>query len=443
MKKQCVIILMILSFSSAWAQENFLQSGPMVGYSTMKEVLLWVQTNESANVYFEYWNIKSPEIKYKTDEVSTSKENAFVARAIADQLEPSNQYEYALFINQLEVKRPYNLKFESQALWLWRTDAPDFSFATGSGTYINEKKYDRPGKPYGGDYQIFEDIYAKAPNFMLWLGDNVYLREADWHSKTGILHRYTHTRSNPEMQSLLGSMHHYAIWDDHDYGPNDSDRSYHLKRETEKTFKLFFANPNYIFDEGTTGFFQWADCDFFLLDNRYWRTPNKRSDLEIRQFLGDKQIEWLLDALVNSFATFKFVVIGGQFLNPLEQHERFANYAPEERSRIINAIKKLKINGVVFITGDVHHTELSKLEIEDGYPLYDITISPLTSGAYGVGAEENPLQVKGTLTKKRSYAHIKIQGSKEERALEINVYDSNGEKQWTKEIKAKDLTFPN
>lgn len=52
MKKQCLIILMILTFSSAWAQENFLQSGPMVGYSTMKEVLLWVQTNKPANVHF-------------------------------------------------------------------------------------------------------------------------------------------------------------------------------------------------------------------------------------------------------------------------------------------------------------------------------------------------------------------------------------------------------
>ncbi len=340
-----------------------------------------------------------------------------MARAIADQLEPGNQYVYMLYINDTKVERPYKLKFESQALWLWRTDAPDFSFATGSGTYINEARYDRPGKPYGGDYQIFEDIYKKAPNFMLWLGDNVYLREADWNSKTGILHRYTHTRSASELQAMFGSMHHYAIWDDHDFGPNDSDRSFHLKRETLKTFKLFFANPNYIFDEGTTGFFQWADCDFFLLDNRYWRTPNKRDDIETPQFLGNEQIEWLIDRLVNSFAPFKFVVIGGQFLNPLEEHERFANYAPEERLRIINAIKKLKINGVVFITGDVHHTELSKLDIENGYPLYDITVSPLTSGVYGVGAEKNPLQVEGTLIKKRSYAQIKVHGSKEKRAL--------------------------
>ncbi len=441
MKKTFLIICTILTFSNIWGQKTLLQSGPMVGYSTMKEVLLWVQTNESANIHFEYWNIQSPEKIFKTDQISTSKENAFVARLLADQLEPNNQYEYALFINNIEIKRPYKLKFESQALWLWRSDPPDFSFATGSCAYINEEKYDRPGKPYGGDYQIFEDIYKKTPNFMLWLGDNVYLREADWHSKKGILHRYTHTRSLAEMQAMLGSMHHYAIWDDHDYGPNDSDRSYHLKRETEKTFKLFFANPNYIFNEGITGFFQWADCEFFLLDNRFWRTPNNRSDIETHDMLGEEQIEWLIDALSFSKASFKFIVVGGQFLNPLERNEKFANNAPEERLRIIDAIQKLKINGIVFITGDVHHTELSKLNIENGYPLYDLTISPLTAGVYGVNAEDNPLQVNGTLVKKRSYAHIKVQGSKAERALEINVYDSNGDKQWTRIIKAKDLKF--
>ncbi|GIW22755.1 MAG: hypothetical protein KatS3mg068_1762 [Candidatus Sericytochromatia bacterium] len=30
---------------------------------------------------------------------------------------------------------------------------------------------------------------------MIWLGDNAYLREADWYSWRGIGKRYTHTRS--------------------------------------------------------------------------------------------------------------------------------------------------------------------------------------------------------------------------------------------------------
>lgn len=436
-----LIIAFLFCSTMLFAQSELLQSGPMVGYSTMKEVLLWAQTNQSAKVHFVYWDIESPKARMRTGQVITQKENAFVARLIADKLEPGKQYNYELYINNKKVDRPYKLRFESQPLWLWRTDAPDFSFATGSCAYISEEKYDRPGKPYGGDYQIFEDIYKKQPQFFLWLGDNVYLREADWNSITGINYRYTHTRSNPEMQAMLGSMHHYAIWDDHDYGPNDSDRSYHLKKETLKTFKNFFANPNYIFDEGITGYFQWADCDFFLLDNRYWRTPNNRTDIEDHDVIGEEQIQWLLDAMANSYAPFKFVVMGGQFINPMKRYEKHANVAPKERYKIMAAIEKLKIEGVVFITGDVHHTELSKLDIDGAYPLYDLTVSPLTSGVAGYEAEKNPTQVEGSLIKERSYAKIDVKGSRKDRSLNIKVYNSSGEERWSYVINENELKF--
>jgi len=42
-------------------------------------------------------------------------------------------------------------------------------------------------------------------------------------------------------------------------------------------FKLFLANPSYgIADirEAIT-YFNYADCNFFLLDNHYYRDPNK------------------------------------------------------------------------------------------------------------------------------------------------------------------------
>ena len=434
-------LFLLIGDTPLHAQNEMLQSGPMVGYSTMKEVSLWVQTTQPALVHFVYWNINTPKEQMTTEPITTKKANAFVANVIADKLEPSQQYAYELFINEEKVARPYPLEFESQPIWLWRGDAPDFSFVTGSCNYVNETKYDRPGKPYGSNHQIFGHMAKQEANFMVWLGDNFYLREADFNSPSGIFHRYTHTRSLSELQPVLGNMHHYATWDDHDFGPNNSDRSYPLKKTTEKAFKLFFPRNNYIFDEGITSHFQWADCDFFMMDNRYWRTPNKRTDIENPEILGERQIEWLLDALVNSYAPFKFVVVGGQFVNPLEKGESHANCAPKEREFLIEKIKELKINGVIFLTGDVHHTELSKLDLEGGYPLYDLTISPMTAGAHGKGAEENPTQVKGTLAKENSFGHLNVSGTREERTLSITTYNSAGKQLWEKEIKAKDLKF--
>ena len=60
----------------------------------------------------------------------------------------------------------------------------------GLCVYVNEAPYDRAGPEYGGDYGIFASIDAQRPDFMLWMGDNVYLRPADWNTRTGIYHRY-------------------------------------------------------------------------------------------------------------------------------------------------------------------------------------------------------------------------------------------------------------
>ena len=215
-------------FISLHAQD-LINSGPMVGYSTMQEVLLWVQTSENAKVHFEYYEIDNPSIRFKTDEKITEKKTGFVAKVIADQVMPGKKYNYEIFINDIKVFRDYEMEFQTQQLWKWRTDPPDFKFVIGSCSYVNEPKFDRPGEPYGSNFEIFNSINKKNPDFMLWLGDNTYLRESDWNSRTGFIKRYSHTRALSELQPLLASTHHYATWDDHDYGPNNSDGSFWLK----------------------------------------------------------------------------------------------------------------------------------------------------------------------------------------------------------------------
>ncbi|MDW8465959.1 MAG: alkaline phosphatase D family protein [Chloroherpetonaceae bacterium] len=305
----------------------------------------------------------------------------------------------------------------------------------GSCAYINEPEFDRPGKPYGEGYEIFKSIYDKRPDIMLWLGDNIYLREGDWNTRTGIYHRYTHTRSLPELQPLLASTHHYAICDDHDYGPNDCDGSFWNKEMTLEAFKLFWGNPSYGIGtmRGAITQFQWGDAEFFLLDDRYYRTPQGRKTIE-GTILGKEQFDWLINALTASQATFKFIVIGGQVLNPLPVYETYANY-PQEHQRLIETITKEGISGVMFLTGDRHFTELSKLERAGTYPLYELTCSPLTSGVFaGAASEANPLRVPGTLVQERNFALLKFSGTRGDRVLTISVHDKTGKELWTRSI---------
>ena len=428
-------------FISLHAQD-LINSGPMVGYSTMQEVLLWVQTSENAKVHFEYYEIDNPSVRFKTDEKITEKKTGFVAKLIADQVMPGKKYNYEIFINDIKVFRDYEMEFQTQQLWKWRTDPPDFKFVIGSCSYVNEPKFDRRGEPYGSNFEIFNSINKKNPDFMLWLGDNTYLRESDWNSRTGFIKRYSHTRALRELQPLLASTHHYATWDDHDYGPNNSDGSFWLKETASEIFKLFWTNPNYDVTGkgGITGLFQWSDVDFFLMDNRYHRTSNNNFT-EDRQILGKDQIDWLINALTFSQATFKFIAIGGQVISSGAVYENYANY-PEERKYLLDKIREAKIEGVIFLDGDRHHTVLSKMqENEDVYPLYDLTCSSLTAGVNDDDESYNIYSLKETLVGENNFGMLNITGPANNRVLIIKIFDKDGQELWNKSISANDLKY--
>ena len=437
--KSAVLFSLLCFLTNA---QDLIKSGPMVGYSTMREVLLWVQTNREAEVYFEYYEKNNPKIRFKTERLKTVKKNGFVGKLIADQVIPGKEYNYDVFINGKKIKRDYAMEFQSQKLWKWRTDPPNINFAIGSCNYVNEKEFDRPGKPYGSNFEIFNSIHDKNPDFMLWLGDNTYLRESDWNSRTGFVHRYTHTRSLPELQPLLASTHHYAIWDDHDFGPNNSDSSYWLKEIASEIFQLFWGNPNYDVtgNGGITGFFQWGDLDFFLLDNRYHRTSNKNFT-GTRQILGSDQIDWLINALSFSDAPFKFIVVGGQVLSTESLYENHAVFS-EERRYLLNKIREAKIEGVIFLDGDRHHTVLSKMqESKYVYPIYDLTCSSLTAGAYKNDETFNAYKLEETLVGENNFGILSVVGSKNDRELIVKIFNKDGEELWRKSIKSNDLKY--
>ncbi|MEI2721716.1 MAG: alkaline phosphatase D family protein [Gemmatimonadales bacterium] len=417
-----------------------LQSGPMVGASQMREVALWVQTTRPALVQFAYWDSLVPARKYTTEAVRTAPATAHVAKVLADSVRPGHVYGYELRINGVAVPRPYPLRFATPALWQYRTDPPTVRIAVASCFYVNEAEFDRPGTPYGADYDILGAVTRSRPDLMLWMGDNAYLREGDFDSRTGVFHRYTHSRSLPELQPLLAATSHYATWDDHDFGPNDSDRSYGGRFLTRAAFELFWANPPLGADGGggVTSTFGWSDVDVFQMDNRWYRDGQGRLTGD-RNYLGRNQIEWLLNALKASRATFKLVVIGGQTVNNSVTFENYATYGAE-RTFLLDRLQQEKIPGVIFLSGDKHWTELSRMERGGSYPLYDLTVSPLTAGpSTGWKSEQNAFRVEGTLVSDRNFGLLEVTGPLKERVLTITIQDRTGAVRWKRAIPASEL----
>ena len=429
--KRIIISLFLLAPLFVSAQ---IKSGPMLGYSEMKEVLVWVQTEKPANVSINYWE-KGDKTIHKTDPVATEKATAYIARIIADEVTMGKKYEYEVLVNGKKVAIDYPLEFQTQELWQYRKDPPAFSFLFGTCNYVNEEGTDRPGRPYGGADEVYASMYAKKADFMLWGGDNFYYREPDY-TRTGMIHRNDHARAVKSIQPLLGSVHQYAIWDDHDYGPNDADRSFPMKYTSLEMFKMYWGNPNFAFpNEGITGKFQWADVEFFLMDDRWNKAPNELNDPN-KDYWGAKQMTWLLDQLSTSRASFKIIVNGGQVISPAKVFENMANYEAE-RTYLLKELKNRKISGVLFFTGDRHISDLNKLEREGTYPLYDLTVSPMTAGkADAVKLDYNETLVPGTLVQERAFSKIEVTGPLKDRTLTINLFNVKGEVLWTKELKS-------
>lgn len=418
---------------------EIVQAGPMLGYSGSREVALWVQTVRPAAVQVRYWPETKPGFALLTPRRQSLAEDANAVTLRVGELDPGTVYRYEVVVNGSPIDRAYPLRFRTEPHWQWRTDPPDFSVAIGSCAYVNEPDYDRPGEPYGGDFQIFGNILRERPQLMIWMGDNVYTREGDWLSREALARRYGQTRRLPELQALLGNVHHYATWDDHDYGPDNSDRSFPLKGAALEVFRLFWANPTYGLPDlpGVFSRFHWGDAEFFLLDDRTYRTPSDAPDDDAKTMWGTRQLEWLIDGLTASRARFKVVVNGSQMLNPFGNHETMAGFS-HDRSQLLEALQQRNIGGVLFVTGDRHFSELARLERPGTYPLFEFTSSPLTAGVAQPAEKErdNPLRLPGTLVTRRSFGILSFAGKGADRALVLRALDSDGRQVWEHRISA-------
>lgn len=428
----------LLLLLGAQAQAAELVSGPMAGPSGHRTATLWVQANAAAQARIEYWPMGHT-ARQRSAPVALAAPAQFSGHVRLAGLQPGTRYAYRLLLDGKPASDVF--QFSTQSLWQWRTDAPDFTLLAGSCNYGNEPEVDRPGKPYGERHEIFDLMAAQQPDLTLWLGDNTYFREVDYSSAEGLAARWAYERRQPHAQKLLRTGNHAAIWDDHDYGPNDANASYPLKGAALALQQRYWANPSYGLPEAPGAFttFSFNDIDVFLLDNRWYRDADTLPDPQRRMF-GAEQMRWLKNALLNSTARFKLIAGGSQMLFKNRRNDSWADF-PAEHADFLAFLAQTKLPGVMVLSGDVHRAELQKMERPGLYPLYELTCSALTSGVYVDEAlRERPQLVPGTLVMgERNFCKLRVEGSRAERRLQVQVLNADGAVKWTHLISAAEL----
>jgi alkaline phosphatase D len=110
----------------------------------------------------------------------------------------------------------------------------------------------------------------------------------------------------------------------------------------------------------------------------------------------------------------------------------------------LQGIQTQKISGALFLSGDIHQSELIRMTPKDFYPLYDFTGSSLTAGLNSSDKElKNPALVPGTLVNDaHSFGMLRFEGPRTDRRVTLECYDKDGKKRWEHRIAAKELRPP-
>jgi alkaline phosphatase D len=239
------------------------------------------------------------------------------------------------------------------------------------------------------------------PNAFIFLGDNIY---GDTKNMDTLEAKYQRWQAQTDFKKLDSTTKIYATWDDHDYGWNDDGKYYEFKNQSKELFLKYFKEPAESERRKHEGIYKTEyikagdkTIQLLLLDVRTFRNNLLLYDTSVKlpresyfyrpdyvphtstdsTLLGAEQWKWLEGELAKP-ADIRFICGGSQFGIEYNGYEAWANF-PHEQKKMLELIKKTKANGVMFLTGDVHYAEISRLKEDGLYPIYDITSSGITS----------------------------------------------------------------
>ena len=415
----------------------------MHGYADVTSALVWIQADAPGPIRVS-WRPEGTERERVLDlEAIAANELAVVARLSG--LAPGASARYRIE-GDGDVREG---SVRAQPVWRDAKAAPEITIALGSCYFLGDPNPLFGNPRYGGGFEIFDAIAAKKPDLMIWLGDNLYFQRPDFLDPEAMSRRYRLHRGYEPLSRLLTTTSHIATWDDHDYGWNNADASYPMKGEALRLFKLYWANPAYGLPEtpGVFGFAQHGDVDVILTDGRYHRSHDRMPNSPAKSMYGAAQLDWIRNLLLNLRGAVKLFVSGSQVWNAASRFDGLYQF-PAEQAALAEFLLAQRIEGLLFVSGDRHFTELLRIDrsaTAGAYPLYEFTSSPLTSGPWETPEareRENPQVVPGTLVGKRQFGLIRISGPGDDRNIALESYDQSGALLWRQQLRAADLRFP-
>jgi alkaline phosphatase D len=318
----------------------------------------------------------------------------------------------------------------------------------------------------GKEQKIWDAVLASKPDLFVFLGDNVY---GDTRNMQELRAKYAELAAQPGFNKLRAGTPLAVTWDDHDFGEDDAGGDYPQKETSRQIFLDFWGEPadsprrardgvyaSYVF--GPPG----QRVQLILLDLRYNRTPLMKMDPGPRDYrtwamarhkkglevpgpyarnpdpgatmLGERQWQWLGQQLEVP-AEVRLVASSLQVLADFPGWEGWYNF-PHDQQRLIDLIRRKRANGVVFLSGDTHYAELSKLDVNVPYTLWDLTASGLTE----VWPVRTPNANKvSEVLREPNFGFVEIDWAGPQTKVTLSVQDQNGVRRIAKQLSLAEL----
>jgi len=283
---------------------------------------------------------------------------------------------------------------------------------------------------------VFKAMSKETPDAVLLMGDNIY---ADTTNPVILRKTYDILFADEDFKGLKKTAPIYAIWDDHDYGTDDSGAKNPNKEESKNIFLDFFGEgakdprryqPGIYFSK-TLGEGK-NKVHLIMLDTRFnLKTfsskntpPENVREKDGQQILGEEQWSWLEKELKVPSAV-KIIVSSVQVFSNSHKWERWS-VMPGELKRLQKNLESLKGNdrNVIFLSGDRHFGEIGRYSVGSNF-FYEMTSSNLNmKGNTGFPPEENPnvLAKLGGV----QYGSVEFQWEDHRVGVKLNLKDVHG-----------------
>lgn len=282
----------------------------------------------------------------------------------------------------------------------------------------------------GSNGAVFDAIRAERPDLYVCIGDFHYgdnfVDDIDDYRQVLDVQL-----TQPSPAELYASTPIAYVWDDHDYGPNDSDMRAPGRPAAMAAYQEYV--PHYDLAGSDSAIFQAftvGTVRIVLTDARSARDPAAAADTTEKSMLGSEQLDWLLDELATSTFDHDLVV----WANPVpwiaderRGADSWGGYTTERR-QIAEHIDAIGTDNLLMVSGDAHMVAIDdgtntsySSSPGPGFPLVHVAALDKAGSVKGGPYTHGPIAGGG------HYAAIDITFTADQ--LDVDVRAMNGRRQ--------------